>query len=488
MLLGKILQGVETVDGYPVDLEVSAPEIDSRQVVDGGMFIALSGKKQDGKQYIPDALANGAKVVVYEGEYNGSTKDAKFIALKGDMRENVSKIAANFYQHIPGMMSAITGTNGKTSIADFTRQMMKVLGHNAASIGTVGVVADGIENIETLTTPDSITLHKILAKLSKAKVDYVSMEASSVGIEQYRMDNLPIKVAGFTNFTQDHLDYHLTMENYFEAKKLLFSRVMMATGTAVLNADIKEFAELEYICKKRGIKVLSYGEKGKDLQLIKRVPHADGQTLEICVIGQDYTVELPLIGAFQAMNVLCAIGMVIALNGGMDARIIEYLPHLKGACGRLDRVGALPNGAAVYVDYAHTPDALENVLKTMREHTNKNLWVVFGCGGDRDKLKRPIMGAIAENLADKIVVTDDNPRTEDARQIRKEIIAKCPSAVEIGDRIKAIEYAISHLEEGDMLVLAGKGHETGQKIGNTIIPMNDIDEAKKLLKKYGSVM
>ena len=484
MLLSEILHGVETIDEYKHDLDVHSLELDSRNVCEEGMFIALSGKTQDGKKYIPAALANGAKVVVYDGKYDGAKGNAEFICLQGDMRKNIAQMAANFYPHIPPMISAITGTNGKTSIADFTRQLMRTLGHNAASIGTVGVVADGFDNIETLTTPDSITLHKILGKLAEANVDYVSMEASSVGIEQYRMDNLPIKVAGFTNFTQDHLDYHLTMENYFRAKEQLFSRILVPGGTAVLNADIKESDELEDVCKKRGIKVLSYGKRGKDLKLLEHIPHADGQKFKIQILGKIYEVDLPLIGAFQAMNVLCAVGMVVALNGGMSDKIIEYLPHIKGACGRLDKAGALPNGAAVYVDYAHTPDALENVLKTMRVHTANNLWVVFGCGGDRDKLKRPIMGEIAEKLADKIVVTDDNPRSEDAKQIRKEIIVKCPSAVEIGDRIKAIEYAIAHLEKGDMLVLAGKGHETGQKIGETVIPMNDIDEAKKILKKY----
>lgn len=485
MKLSEILCGVKTVDDRLPDTEVTDLELDSRQVSNGAMFIALSGKTQDGKKYIPSALEKGARVIVYDGEYKGAKDGAVFVQLQGDMRKNIAQMAANFYLQIPTLMSAITGTNGKTSIADFTRQMMKNLGHTAASIGTVGVVADGFENIETLTTPDSITLHKILTNLAKAGVDYVSMEASSVGIEQYRMDNLPIKVVGFTNFTQDHLDYHLTMENYLEAKKQLFSRVAEAGGTAVLNADIKEFEELKEICDKRGIKVLAYGRNGKDLRLIEHIPHADGQKLVVEILGQRYTVELPLIGEFQAMNVLCAVGMVIALNGGMNEKIIGYLPHIKGACGRLDRVGVLPNGAAVYVDYAHTPDALENVLKTMRAHTANNLWVVFGCGGDRDKLKRPIMGEIAEKLADKIVVTDDNPRTEQAAQIRSEIIAKCPDAVEIGDRIEAIEYAISHLEKGDMLVLAGKGHETGQKIGDKVIPMNDIEEAKKLLKKYG---
>lgn len=485
MLLAQILEGLEVDGSVDRNFDVTSIELNSRNVVRGGLFIALGGKMQDGKKYIPDALQKGAAVIVYDGEYDVPPSTAVFIKLKGDMRANIAQMAANFYRNLPPLISAVTGTNGKTSIADFTRQMMAELGHNSASIGTVGVVSDVMENVETLTTPDSITLHKILCNLKEKGVDYVSMEASSVGIEQYRMDNLKIKAAGFTNFTQDHLDYHLTMENYFEAKKQLFSRLLASDGTAVLNADIKEFAELETICRNRGIKVLSYGVNGRELRLVKRTPHADGQTLELSVLGVHYTVELPLIGEFQAMNVLCAMGMVIALNDGSDRKIIEYLPHLKGACGRLDRVGALPNGAAVYVDYAHTPDALENVLKTMRAHTAGKLWVVFGCGGDRDKLKRPIMGKIAHDLADRIVITDDNPRTEDAAQIRREIMAECPEAKEIGDRIEAIEYAVSRLEKGDMLVLAGKGHETGQKIGDTVIPMNDIVEAKKLLEKYG---
>lgn len=484
MQLKHILQGIEAAHEYPCDKEVTSIELNSQNIIKGGLFIALSGKKQDGKKYIPDALQRGAAVVVYDGEYEKPETEAVFVHLNGDMRANIAKMTSNFYSKSPALISAVTGTNGKTSIADFTRQMMSFLGYKAASIGTIGVVSDVMENVETLTTPDSVTLHKILTDLANFGVDYVSMEASSVGIEQYRMDGLNIKVAGFTNLTQDHLDYHLTMENYFEAKKQLFSRVLSANGTAVLNADIKEFAELKKICKNRGIKVLSYGINGSDLKIINRVPHAEGQTLKLSVFNEEYQVELPLIGEFQAMNVLCALGMVIALNGHFDRRMIDYIPHIKGAPGRLDRVGALPNGAGIYVDYAHTPDALENVLETMRHHTKNKLWVVFGCGGDRDKLKRPIMGKIAKDLADEIVVTDDNPRSEDAAQIRREIMAECPKAYEIGDRIKAIKFAISKLSAGDMLVIAGKGHETGQKIGDTVIPMNDIEEARKQLAEY----
>ena len=386
MLLSQILAGVPLAEKLSGDTEISAVELDSRKTVPGALFIALNGKNSDGRKFIPDALEKGAAAVLYDGDYTPPAADGVlFVRADGDMRQNIARAAANFYKPVPPYISAVTGTNGKTSIADFTRQLMKKLGYSAASIGTVGVVSDVAENAETLTTPDSVTLHRILRDLAVRGVDYVSLEASSIGIEQYRLDGLKIKAAGFTNFTQDHLDYHLTMENYLKAKEELFSRVMETDGTAVLNADIPEFAELAEICRRRGIKVMSYGRNGSDLKILSRVPHAEGQTLETEIEGRPYRLELPLIGEFQAMNVLCAVGMVIAMHG-FSGKIIDSLPHLKGAPGRLDLAGRLANGAAVYVDYAHTPDALENVLKTMRHHTAGKLWVVFGCGGDRDKL------------------------------------------------------------------------------------------------------
>lgn len=484
MLLSQILSGVPTTEGEWPDVEIGTVEIDSRKVEPGALFIALNGSCSDGRKYIPDAVAKGAAAVLYDGDYQlpAETASAVFVKAFGDMRENVARAAANFYKPLPPYISAITGTNGKTSIADFTRQLMRHLGYSSASIGTIGVVSDAAENIETLTTPDSVTLHRILRELAQKGVEYVSLEASSIGIEQHRLDGLKIKVAGFTNFTQDHLDYHQTMKNYLKAKELLFSRVMEADGTAVLNADIAEFDRLSQLCRQRGIRVMSYGYKGNDLKIISRQPHATGQTLETEILGQRHRLELPLIGEFQAMNVLCAVGMIIALHG-FSGKIIDYLPSVKGAPGRLDLAGRLKNGAGVYIDYAHTPDALENVLKTMRHHTEKKLWIVFGCGGDRDKLKRPLMGKIARELADRVVVTDDNPRTEDAAEIRRQIMAECPKAAEIGDRVAAIEYAISQLEAGDMLVIAGKGHENGQKIGDQVIPMNDMEEATKAIAK-----
>ena len=486
MLLSQILSGIRLSENITRDIDISSVEINSKNVKSGSLFIALTGKSSDGKQYITEAVKKGASAVLYDGDYVPANMDLTTIYLKstGDMRENISKAASNFYKPIPGYISAITGTNGKTSIADFTRQLMGKLGYCSASIGTIGVVCDVMKQEDTLTTPDSIQLHKILQEMAQKGVDYVSLEASSIGIEQYRLDGLKIRVGGFTNFTQDHLDYHQTMENYFLAKEQLFSRVLDKEGTAVLNADIKEYKRLSEICRDRGIKVISYGYKGREIRLISRTAHSTGQHLCVEIYGSVYNFELPLIGEFQAMNVLCAIGMVIAIHG-FSGKIIDYLPHLKGARGRLDLVGRLSNGAGVYVDYAHTPDALENVLRTMRQHTHNKLWVVFGCGGDRDKLKRPLMGKIAQELADKIIITDDNPRTENAEDIRHQILSSCANAIEIGDRIEAINYAVSKLEDGDMLVIAGKGHESGQKIGDKIIPMNDIEEALKAIKKFG---
>ena len=462
------------------DMEITGLTDDSRKVQPGMLFACIRGERFDGHTAAKDVLERGAAAVLADHDLGLGDRQI----LTEDTRALYGKLCAAWFGHPERKMRfiGVTGTNGKTSIADFTRQLMKKLGYSAASIGTVGVVSDVAENAETLTTPDSVTLHRILRDLAVRGVDYVSLEASSIGIEQYRLDGLKIKAAGFTNFTQDHLDYHLTMENYLKAKEELFSRVMETDGTAVLNADIPEFAELAEICRRRGIKVMSYGRNGSDLKILSRVPHAEGQTLETEIEGRPYRLELPLIGEFQAMNVLCAVGMVIAMHG-FSGKIIDSLPHLKGAPGRLDLAGRLANGAAVYVDYAHTPDALENVLKTMRHHTAGKLWVVFGCGGDRDKLKRPIMGRIARELADRAVVTDDNPRTEDAAEIRRQILCECPDAAEIGDRVEAINYAVSRLGEGDMLVIAGKGHENGQKIGDRIIPMNDLEEAAKAIAR-----
>jgi len=481
MQLAKILSGIKVLNDYPAELEIKSVELNSAFVEPGSLFIAVSGKNADGKKYIPDALAKGAVAVVFAGDYEPPAESrAVFVRLDGDMRQNAAVIAANFYPQQPQYISAVTGTNGKTSIADFTRQLMTALGYQSASIGTIGLVSAVMDNVETLTTPDTVTLHKMLTQLSEKGVTYVSMEASSIGIEQFRLDGLNIRVAGFTNFTQDHLDYHLTMDNYLKAKEQLFTRVMAVGGTAVLNADIPEYAELAAICAARKIKVMSYGRKGRELRLVNREIHAAGQLLEVEILGKCYKFELPLIGEFQAMNVLCAMGMVVALHG-FDEKLIDAVSRIKGAPGRLDLAGRLANGAAVYVDYAHTPDALENVLQTARGHTKGKLWVVFGCGGDRDRLKRPIMGNIAAKLADVVVVTDDNPRSENPETIRNEILAECPQAYNIGDRIEAIRFAVSSLQAGDILILAGKGHETGQKIGSRIIPMNDIEEAARAI-------
>lgn len=486
MLLSQILAGVPLAEKLSGDAEISAVELDSRKTVPGALFIALNGKNSDGRKFIPDALEKGAAAVLYDGDYTPPAADGVlFVRADGDMRQNIARAAANFYKPVPPYISAVTGTNGKTSIADFTRQLMKKLGYSAASIGTVGVVSDVAENAETLTTPDSVTLHRILRDLAVRGVDYVSLEASSIGIEQYRLDGLKIKAAGFTNFTQDHLDYHLTMENYLKAKEELFSRVMETDGTAVLNADIPEFAELAEICRRRGIKVMSYGRNGSDLKILSRVPHAEGQTLETEIEGRPYRLELPLIGEFQAMNVLCAVGMVIAMHG-FSGKIIDSLPHLKGAPGRLDLAGRLANGAAVYVDYAHTPDALDNVIRTVNQLRtgNETFTVVAGCGGDRDRTKRPEMAAIVAEGADRAIFTSDNPRSEDPMDILEEMMAGVPAertarVLVNPDRRQAIRTAVAMARKGDIILVAGKGHETYQEVKGVRTHFDDMEQLRE---------
>lgn len=486
MLLSQILAGVPLAEKLSGDAEISAVELDSRKTVPGALFIALNGKNSDGRKFIPDALEKGAAAVLYDGDYTPPAADGVlFVRADGDMRQNIARAAANFYKPVPPYISAVTGTNGKTSIANFTRQLMKKLGYSAASIGTVGVVSDVAENAETLTTPDSVTLHRILRDLAVRGVDYVSLEASSIGIEQYRLDGLKIKAAGFTNFTQDHLDYHLTMENYLKAKEELFSRVMETDGTAVLNADIPEFAELAEICRRRGIKVMSYGRNGSDLKILSRVPHAEGQTLETEIEGRPYRLELPLIGEFQAMNVLCAVGMVIAMHG-FSGKIIDSLPHLKGAPGRLDLAGRLANGAAVYVDYAHTPDALDNVIRTVNQLRtgNETFTVVAGCGGDRDRTKRPEMAAIVAEGADRAIFTSDNPRSEDPMDILEEMMAGVPAertarVLVNPDRRQAIRTAVAMARKGDIILVAGKGHETYQEVKGVRTHFDDMEQLRE---------
>ena len=384
----------------------------------------------------------------------------------------------------PRTIAAVTGTNGKTSVATFLRQIWAALGEEAASLGTLGIASPKGERPLGYTTPDPVALQAELAALAKEGVTHLAMEASSHGLAQYRLDGAKLTAAGFTNITRDHMDYHASFDDYLYAKLRLFGEVMGPGGVAVINADSAQFAEFEAVSWARGHRVISVGRKGRDICLVSTQAHARGQTLALVHDGDNYEVKLPLVGGFQASNALVAAGLAIGC-GADAAKVFAALEKLTGAKGRMEEAAHLANGASVYIDYAHTPDALENVLEAMRPHTKKRLHVVFGCGGDRDPGKRPIMGEIAAKLADAVYVTDDNPRGEDAGTIRAAIMKGCPGATEIGDRAKAIETATAALDTGDVLVVAGKGHETGQIIGEKTVPFSDHEAVLAAAKRHG---
>jgi UDP-N-acetylmuramoyl-L-alanyl-D-glutamate--2,6-diaminopimelate ligase len=398
-------------------------------------------------------------------------------------RLRLASLAARFYGRQPATVAAVTGTNGKTSTVQFARQLWALLGHKAASLGTLGITAPGMDRYGSLTTPDTVSLHRALAELADAGIDHLAMEASSHGLDQYRLDGVKVAAAGFTNLSRDHLDYHGSMEVYLAAKAMLFDRVLPPGGAAVLNADTPEFTPLSELCARRGHRLIGYGAQAKELVLLDLLPLPHGQRLKLEVFGRVHDIRLPLAGRFQCMNALCALGLVI--GGGADADdATAALEKLGGVHGRLELVANHPSGAPVYVDYAHTPDALETVLRALRPHAERKLVVVFGCGGDRDRGKRPVMGELASRLADRAIVTDDNPRTEVAAAIRREVLAGCPpDAEEIGDRGEAIRAAVRDLGEGDVLVIAGKGHEQGQTVGTEVLPFDDAEVARTAVRE-----
>lgn len=461
------------------DREITGLTADSRAVEPGFLFAALPGTKVDGRDFIDAAIAQGAAAVLAP---EGTKIAGGFTALltSPDARAALAHIAAAFYRDQPETIAAVTGTNGKTSVAHFTRQIWSLLGHRAVSMGTLGLqLPDGTVK-PTLTTPDPVTLHADLAEIARNGASHAVLEASSHGLDQRRMDGVRLRAAGFTNLSRDHLDYHGTVENYLAAKMRLFSNLLPADGTAVLNADVPEFARIAAAYHGQ---VISYGRNGIDLKLVEAVPTEHGTHLSVDAFGQRFEIDLRLAGAFQTYNVLCAAGLAIGCRENSDD-VMNCLPRLQGVPGRLERAGTL-NGAGVYIDYAHTPDALENVLTAMRPHTTARLVVVFGCGGDRDRGKRPMMGSIATGHADIAIVTDDNPRSETASAIRREIMEAAPEAREIGDRADAIEKAVSLLSAGDVLVIAGKGHETGQIVGDEIRPFDDLIVARDAIKAAG---
>ena len=460
------------------DLWAGAPGIpitalteDSRKVAPGTLFAAFQGTKSDGAAFIPKALAQGAAAILCDREVE--TGGVPLIVAPNP-REAFGRIAAKFYAPLPSTIAAVTGTNGKTSTAHFTRQLWHLMGHRSASIGTVGIVAEEKTISDTsMTTPDTVTLYQTLHDLKKQGIDHVALEASSHGLTQSRLAGLDITAAGFTNLTRDHLDYHGTMEAYFEAKALLFHLTQKA---AAINADIAEYPALKKLVQERRLELIDFGKNATSLKVQEIKPTAHG--LSIMLAGQQ-PLSLPLLGLFQAENILCAIGLIM----GCGAKLGDILPHLARLTpvpGRMEKAGD-KNGAPIIVDYAHTPDALEKLLEAARPHAQGKIILVFGCGGNRDKGKRPLMGAVAARLADKIIVTDDNPRLEDATTIRQEILAACPAATEIADRAGAIREAIAQAQAGDIVVIAGKGHETYQIIGETKHHFSDREVAKSCL-------
>ena len=479
---------------FDQDPVVTGVTADSRKVGEGTLFCALPGTSNDGRDYIPQALAKGAAAVLAPDD--DLSKDLGgidgLLVKVSDVRRAYALAAKAFYGAQPKICVAVTGTNGKTSVATFCRQIFAQLGHHSASMGTLGVVASMPDGSETaisgpgLTTPDAGDLAQYLAGLAESGVTHLCMEASSHGIDQRRLDGISLTAAGFTNLTQDHLDYHATMEAYRAAKLRLFEQLLPRGRTAVLNADSDAYNAFAAMSIMSGLNVMGVGERARNLCMTGRDLTVDGQILYLDYQGKSYETKLPLAGLFQASNALVAAGLAIA-SGENPESVIAALANLKGARGRLERVGSRHNAAEVYVDYAHTPDGLETVLKALRPHTQGKLVCVFGCGGDRDRTKRPMMGAIAEKLADRVFVTDDNPRSEDPKAIRADILKGMATAgqkggpVEIGDRKKAIVEAIAGLKTGDVLVVAGKGHEQGQIVGDKVLPFDDVTVVRQAL-------
>jgi UDP-N-acetylmuramoyl-L-alanyl-D-glutamate--2,6-diaminopimelate ligase len=458
---------------------------DSRKVEAGYLFAALPGSKTDGARFLPDAVARGASAVLARPEI---AADAAALGVAFIPDENprlrLARMAAAFYGAQPDTVAAVTGTKGKSSVVAFLREIWTQLGEKAASLGTVGVVGPKGETPLSHTTPDPVEIHRLLAQLKRDGVEHLAIEASSHGLDQYRLDGVAVTAAAFTNITRDHMDYHATFQDYLAAKLRLFQEVVAAGGVAVVNCDADHAEDFIAAAENRGLKLLTVGEMGKTIRLKSRQSRGDAQQLGIVHDGQTYNVSLPLAGAFQASNALVAAPLAIGLGAPAD-KVFAALSHLKGAPGRMEKVAFSIGGAPIYVDYAHTPDSLEKVLQALRPHTAARLHVMFGCGGDRDKGKRPLMGQIAAALADEVIVTDDNPRSEDPARIRKEIMATVPRAREIGDRAEAIRAAIAGLQAGDVLVLAGKGHETGQYIGGAVRPFSDREEAVKAALALG---
>jgi len=490
-LLSELIGAVPEKLNYPAEaaqLNISGITSDSREVKPGYLFAALKGVRTYGSEFIPQAKQLGAVAVLCGAEVplpNPPPQAGEGILYiqSANPRLALAHIAAKFYGRQPGHIAAVTGTDGKTSTCDFFRQFWHHMGETSASIGTLGSLSGARETLApgSHTTPDPVQLHKLLAELCDKPIDYVGMEASSHGLDQYRLDGVILEAAAFTNIARDHLDYHRTEDAYFTAKSRLFSELLPEGKTAVLNQDDTRFPSLKKICEKRGHSIIGFGKNGAEFKVLRIKPKPNGQRAELQLFGKPYALDIPLAGAFQVMNIVTALGLVIGCGGELE-KALKAIPQLQGVPGRLEQVAALKNGATVFIDYAHTPMALANILQTLRPHTQGKLHVVFGCGGDRDKGKRPEMGRIAEQLADEVIVTDDNPRSEDPGLIRSAVLSFTQRAKEVADRRLAIYVAMKRLEPGDILVIAGKGHEKTQIIGNQTLPFDDAEVAREAME------
>ena len=478
MRLGDLLPDAK-IDARFAGIDVAGISADSRKIKPGFLFFAIAGAKADGAHFARAAAAAGAVAVAAEHKPDGLPDAAAFVPVT-NARRALALAAAKFYPRQPGTIAAVTGTSGKTSVASFTRQIWTALGHKAASIGTVGVVSPKGETYGSLTTPDPVELHRTLDALAGDAITHLALEASSHGLDQHRLDGVRVSAGAFTNLSRDHLDYHPTMEAYLAAKLRLFTDLVAPSGAAVIDVDDCYAGQVVEAAKKRGLKVMTVGVGGDDIRLAGGAIEGFAQIVSIVHAGKTYKVRLPLVGAFQVQNAGVAAGLAIA-TGSQPASVFAALEKLQGAKGRLEHVGSV-NGAPVFIDYAHKPDALAKALASLRPYAKGKLIVVFGAGGDRDPGKRPIMGRIAAENADRVIVTDDNPRSEKPAAIRAAILAGARGATEIGDRAEAIRCAVAALKKDDVLLIAGKGHETGQIIGGRVLPFSDHEAVAAALK------
>lgn len=465
-------------------LDIAGLTADSRTAATGFLFAALKGAQADGARYAPQAVAAGAVAVLCAGEAAGQLRrdlpEHVAVLASPDPRHDFALMAARFFGKQPDIVVAVTGTSGKTSVAHFVRQIFEAAGHRAASLGTIGTVTQGGQTYGGLTTPDPVALHGELARLAGTGVTHAALEASSHGLDQRRLDGVRLTAAGFTNLGRDHMDYHATMEDYLQAKLRLFKDLLPAGGTVVVDPGTRYADRVLEAARDRGHQMLTVGEAGQDLKLTGLTPVDHGQQLTIHTARGDYKVVLPLIGRFQVSNALVSAGLAIAA-GLETGQVLRALENLKGAPGRLEFAGRSKRGGTVYIDYAHKPDALDNALAALRPFVKGRLSVVIGAGGDRDPGKRPLMGKAAHDRADLVIVTDDNPRSENPAAIRKAVLEGAPGALEIGDRMAAIREGIRRLDQGDILCVAGKGHETGQIVGNTVLDFSDHDAVSRAL-------